>query len=180
MMKRWLFNLTAAVSLALLVALLILWMRSYRVGDDIGINAASGSRYFLRTGGGELALEAMSGDPPDPNRPRFQWTTDPRRTNGVYMIQRNSLVRRLGFWIDRSSYRRSGVTITSRSLMMPFLVPLLVAAVAPALWVRAERRRRKARHLAGHCSTCGYDLRATPDRCPECGAVPASAPGSAA
>jgi hypothetical protein len=36
--------------------------------------------------------------------------------------------------------------------------------------LRAERR--EVRRLAGQCVACGYDLCATPHRCPECGAVP--------
>ena len=46
---------------------------------------------------------------------------------------------------------------------------LVGLGTSPALTRGLRRRRRLAR---GGCPACGYDLRATPDRCPECGRVP--------
>jgi hypothetical protein len=49
------------------------------------------------------------------------------------------------------------------------------AAALPTAWLVAQVRRlavRRRRSLRGLCPACGYDLRASPDRCPECGTVP--------
>lgn len=54
-----------------------------------------------------------------------------------------------------------------------FSVPF---AILPLAWavVVCRRERRRKRLAAGLCAGCGYDLRASPSRCPECGTVPKS------
>jgi hypothetical protein len=47
---------------------------------------------------------------------------------------------------------------------------LLFSALAPLGRLFSKWTRIKANRVAqGLCPNCGYDLRATPDRCPECG-----------
>ena len=48
--------------------------------------------------------------------------------------------------------------------------PVFCLLLASPLGFRLARRGR--RRATGLCPNCGYDLRATPERCPECGATP--------
>jgi hypothetical protein len=62
-------------------------------------------------------------------------------------------------------------------------MPLVVAFFALAPFIQLMRhfrqRRLAARKGAGYCQQCGYDLRTSTDRCPECGTA-ANKPTAAA
>jgi hypothetical protein len=54
------------------------------------------------------------------------------------------------------------------ALFFPHWSIVVVGSILPAVWLLNCFRKRNRRG-AGFCAECGYDLRATPDRCPECG-----------
>lgn len=59
------------------------------------------------------------------------------------------------------------IRVVRFSVPMWFLV--LLFGLAPGYWLT-----HRPVHPGGHCQSCGYDMRETPDRCPECGECPAS------
>ena len=78
---------------------------------------------------------------------------------------------RLGFtWAAERSWGYEGFRAT-----VPFW-GFLVGLSCVAYSLRGARSRGGKR---GHCATCGYDLRATPARCPECGSRSAATPAAA-
>ena len=62
----------------------------------------------------------------------------------------------------------NGPMVTYHTTHLPYWSLLVLSAIPPvAMFRRWRRRRRRVRQ--GLCLICGYDLRSTPDRCPECG-----------
>lgn len=82
--------------------------------------------------------------------------------------------RRYGFGYDRDTYffinGASRMVAAGRHIRVGIPYWAAIAVWTPVI-VGLLWRRYRAFHAIppGHCRTCGYDLRATPERCPECG-----------
>jgi hypothetical protein len=178
-MRRLISTLVSALSLLVCVATVALWARSYSgfdsvtYTDDRHLDDARRCEVFSHSGvvgvcsfiydGG---MGSFPGEPPDEAEPGRRWRVV-RSVAKPYSVELELVIRKdeghylLGFGRDRDLF---GMTIA----FIPDWFLVLVTIVVPGWWafVRFRSARRVARR---HCRRCGYDLRATPDRCPECG-----------
>lgn len=96
----------------------------------------------------------------------------------TFYLQTGTSLSFLGFGYGRGTWTAasSADALHDTSVVVP-LYFLQVLLTIPAL-VTLVNEIRRLRSPAGKCVHCGYDLRATPDRCPECGTVVTPPAGS--
>jgi len=171
-MRRRLFNLAAITAAVLFTAICLMWVRSH-FARDYGWTwvpwrgDASGPRYLkfdVDSAGGQCELSWKI------------WTA----ANREQLKQRNELAGRNFYhrafdnprlpssWDGLGFKHYTGPTHSS--FLFPHWSAALLTVILPAVWI-THWLLRVTQVKAGHCPTCGYDLRATPGRCPECGAV---------
>jgi len=171
-LKRRLLNALAVASLVLCVATLTLWIRSYFIADSLHARTErfGASIYVCR---GSLCVGAWRWHGFHKSVPFYQRVAVDEFGSVYwqnYLESGNGGINLLGFWYF--DFTR-GKQIESL-VVIPFWFLLLATASFPCLWVFRTRQRNWRDHHRC-CPACGYDLRATPERCPECGAVPMKA-----
>jgi hypothetical protein len=75
-------------------------------------------------------------------------------------------------WDERRNTRRG--TLHARAVVPCWCIAAASAVLPLGRAAARQRSRRHNRRIRGRCPACGYDLRASPDRCSECGAAPAA------
>jgi hypothetical protein len=165
---RRLFTLLSALSLLLCLAAVVMWVRSHagvqtilvesRPGQLLLVGVDAPPKTVRESREGESLEEFLAGLA-HWNPPREQYLL------GFYLARGGSGTH---VWAPGQSYTLQYFWVVG----VPYWALVLLSLIAPAWW--AWRRRAAARRArANACVNCGYDLRATPGRCPECGTVPA-------
>lgn len=170
-MRRHLFNLLTLVSLAAFLAAVTLWARSYFAEHQMAWERSDGN-FNARASRGRFWLFRYTSGPQQaaPATESFRHTID---APSEIRIGRDPWVER--YWRTPVFTLRAGaspnIPMTYWDVIVPLWLPAALAAPLPlyALTLARTRRRRQHRARAGLCLRCGYDLRATPGRCPECG-----------
>jgi hypothetical protein len=168
----------------LCVTVAVLWVRSYRLADSAAVYgrvarlqavASHAGRLIvvhsdLRFDGDRAVRSAVDSVPAE----EFQVTE-------LLLFEGADRKWSLAGFMAAQGQLPFGGSAHYTAVAVPHWAAFGLTLVPSGLWLRnAVRRRRRVRH--GQCGACGYDLRSTPDRCPECGAAVAAkrAPAAAA
>jgi hypothetical protein len=195
-MARWLIRMVGwgAVAVSLLVFLLgagmwgrsywrVDWWRAWGEGDKEGYWTSRDVVIWSAKGGVGVYLSEYRGLPL--SGPRLVYAAD--RSMEYPYVPIPQLTKAHGWrvgpvtWMDdrvgpgfvSSNGQRSVVweNQRDRAVVLPWWLFAAVGAVFPAIgcvrWRRGRRTRWRA--LRGLCVRCGYDLRASTGKCPECG-----------
>jgi hypothetical protein len=160
---RHLFTACSALSLMLCVAVVILWMASHCADIEVynGWQTASAGKLktVLFARGGVIVVERM---PSLPNTTRKGPTPQPKGMLGFAFTNEN------WNWIPGTPY-----WVPYLYLQIPQWLLVLITGLMPVMWlrIRLKRRTESQRRSSNLCRSCAYDLRASPERCPECGTV---------
>ncbi|HEY2586610.1 MAG TPA: hypothetical protein VGI81_12675 [Tepidisphaeraceae bacterium] len=166
-MSRRTFTVLSAASLVGCVAIVVLWQRSYRGCDVLIGQHGPGGHVTCTSEFGQVVfeVEGRQRGQVEPGWSYFQKSL-PRR----FRRHQEDVA---GFAAWRGTVRHYVLLLPSPlwGVAVPHWFLFLCTAALPATtgvrW--SARRVARARVRRGLCARCGYDLRASAGRCPECG-----------
>ena len=165
-MRRRIFTILSALSLLLCIGTATIWVRSGFTMDTLGKEYGAGrsAKWVSAIGALRMVLESQS--PPRFGSRQGQWAWQ--------VVYLKNLGQDGPRWKWRQPYYHRGIMtrpggrLILDELCLPYWLLTLSTAMLFGLWWRRYRKAR-CQQKAGLCRICGYDLRASPDRCPECG-----------
>ena len=165
--RRRLFAIVSALSLLLCLVTVVFWVRSYWWHDAVdGVVVLRIETKLQRELGvtNQLRAAAVISDSGRIILTRFVHPFSGNDYQWKYSASAPPIAKKWDYF--RFDIGDGGYQL----IHFPHALPAALFAIAPICWFTGlgDRRRAKRQKL-GLCPTCGYDLRATPDRCPECG-----------
>ena len=186
-MRRWVRSILTVLSLLVGVGLIVLWPRTTRMSEGVKFSASTATTYAFGTHPHGVGVMLATRRSPAGGWGFFRtaWgrATVPFEefSSAHYVFKgapwagywafggRTAIV---NYWWWRPDHHLMGLgweaTGLRTYLVIPFWFLIILSLILPARWLQWHLRRRRRLRM-GLCPECAYDLRASPERCPECG-----------